>query len=135
MKIQGATGNNPYISKLAGSHEVNPVNTQKEESSGTQAVQQPQDNSGAQGVQAPERADELSNISTEGFTKLLSAVSTGNFDVEGGTSNPQKQDGETAEFVDTLRKLTELIDPERIEQKIVESLLETMNEVAKANEQ
>jgi hypothetical protein len=38
-----------------------------------------------------------------------------------------------ASFVDTFRKLTELVDPKRIEQLAIQKTLETMNEAAEGN--
>lgn len=75
-----------------------------------------------------EQVDCLKNISTEGFLHLRSISS--DFQIDDNIDRLNEQLEEVAAFVDSFKKLTELIDPKRIDREILNKVLETMNEVA-----
>ena len=78
----------------------------------------------------PPQLDGLRNISTQGFLELKTSAASGEFAVDDTIQKLSEQLEEMASFVDTFRKLTELVDPKRIEQLVIQKTLETMNEVA-----
>lgn len=81
----------------------------------------------------PTQLDGLRNISTQGFLELKTSAASGEFAVDDTIQKLSEQLEEMASFVDTFRKLTELVDPKRIEQLVIQKTLETMNEVAEGN--
>jgi len=81
----------------------------------------------------PTQLDSLRNISTQGFLELKTSAVSGEFAVDDTIQKLSEQLEEMASFVDTFRKLTELVDPKRIEQLVIQKTLETMNEVAEGN--
>jgi hypothetical protein len=81
----------------------------------------------------PTKLDGLRNISTQGFLELKTSAASGEFAVDDTIQKLSEQLEEMASFVDTFRKLTELVDPKRIEQLVIQKTLETMNEVAEGN--
>lgn len=75
-----------------------------------------------------EQIDCLKNISTQGFLDLRNISS--DFQIDDNINRLNEQLEEIASFVDSFKKLIELVDPKRIDREILNKALETMNELA-----
>ena len=86
-------------------------------------------------VSSPDQSDGTcqigSDMSTQDFLSLRVQSASGDFgELDAAISRLSEEVEESAKLVDTLRKLMELTDPKKVDLKILEKMVEVMDELA-----